>query len=54
MSENIEDVVNSLRGEWSAVSYLAAILAVVRQLAERQGVPPQKLLDIINEAANNP
>jgi hypothetical protein len=40
--------------EWNSVQYLAAILAVVRQLAEEQGVPSQKLLDIINEAANNP
>lgn len=45
---------SEFESEWVEVQYLAAILAVIRQLAEEQGVPSQKLLDIINEAANNP
>jgi len=51
---DFQAIEDCLRGEWTAVGYLAAILAVLRVLAEKEGVEPQKLLDIINEAANNP
>ena len=51
---DLEMIETAVRGEWTAVGYLNAILAVLRVMAELQGVEPQKLLDIINEAANNP
>ncbi len=40
--------------EWTAVQYLAAILAVVVEIAKQQGVPEEQLLEALNRDANNP
>lgn len=54
MSETIEEIAESLAGQWTSVSYLSAILTVLIEISKELRINQDDLIEKINQAAHNP